>query len=51
MLTKTLRQLERDGLVVVRVHSEVPRTAQDAATQPFGNAMVNVVPVSVDELT
>jgi DNA-binding HxlR family transcriptional regulator len=24
MLTKTLRQLERDGLVVRRVHAEVP---------------------------
>jgi DNA-binding HxlR family transcriptional regulator len=35
MLTKTLRQLERDGLVVRRVHAEVPPRA-DYRLTPLG---------------
>jgi DNA-binding HxlR family transcriptional regulator len=38
MLTKTLRQLERDGLVVRRVHAEVPPRV-DYRLTPLGESL------------
>ena len=38
MLTKTLRQLERDGLVVRRVHAEVPPRV-DYRLTPLGDSL------------
>ena len=38
MLTKTLRQLERDGLVVRRVHAEVPPRV-DFRLTPLGESL------------
>jgi DNA-binding HxlR family transcriptional regulator len=38
MLTKTLRQLERDGLVVRRVHAEVPPRV-DYRSTPLGQSL------------
>ena len=42
MLTKTLRQLERDGLVVRRVHAEVPPRV-DYRLTPLGEALGEAV--------
>ena len=40
MLTKTLRQLERDGLVTRRVHAEVPPRVDYKLTE-LGESLVN----------
>ena len=42
MLTKTLRQLERDGLVTRRVHAEVPPRV-DYRLTPLGESLGEAV--------
>ncbi|GAA0403118.1 HxlR family transcriptional regulator [Acrocarpospora corrugata] len=42
MLTKTLRDLERDGLVTRRVHAEVPPRVEYALT-PLGRTLLGPI--------